>query len=39
MRQKQAVQIVVDAVTQSFPDSRVEVDSLDRPWFPSTNGH
>ena len=27
----EAVQILVDAVTQGFPDSRVEVDSLDRP--------
>ena len=31
VRQKQlVVQILVDAVTQSFPDSRVVVDSLDR---------
>ena len=29
----EAVQILVDAVTPGFPDSRVEVDSLDRPWF------
>ena len=29
----EAVQILVDAVTQGFPDSRVEVESLDRPWF------
>ena len=28
-----AVQILVDAVKQGFSDSRVEVDSLDRPWF------
>ena len=35
----EAVQILVDAVTQSFPDSRVEVDSLDRPWFRFVNGH
>ena len=33
------VQILVDAVTQGFPDSRVEVDSLDRPWFRFANGH
>ena len=26
----EAMQILVDAVTQSFPDSRVVVDSLDR---------
>ena len=31
VRQKQlVVQILVDAVTQSFPDIRVVVDSLDR---------
>ena len=35
----EAVQILVDAVTQGFPDSRVEVDSLDRPWFRFANGH
>ena len=29
----EAVQILVDAVTQGFSDSRVEVDSLNRPWF------
>ena len=29
----EAVQILVDVVTQGFPDSRVEVESLDRPWF------
>ena len=45
VRQKQlvvsieAVQILVDAVTQGFPDSRVEVDSLDRPWFRFADGH
>ena len=33
------MQILVDAVTQSFSDSRVEVDSLDRPWFRFANGH
>ena len=27
------MQILVHAVTQGFPDSRVEVDYLDRPWF------
>ena len=35
----EAVQILVDAVTQGFSDSRVEVDSLDRPWFRFANGH
>ena len=35
----EAVQILVDAVTQGFPDSRVEVDSLDRPRFRLANGH
>ena len=29
----EAVQILVDAVKQGSPDSRVEVDSLGRPWF------
>ena len=29
----------MDAVTQGSPDSRVEVDSLDRPWFRFANGH
>ena len=29
----EAVQILVDAVKRGFPESRVEVDSLDRPWF------
>ena len=29
----EAVQILVDVVTQGFPGSRVEVYSLDRPWF------
>ena len=28
----EAVQILVDAVTQGFPDSRAEVASLDSPW-------
>ena len=32
-------QILVDAVKQGFSDSRVEVDSLDRPWFRFANGH
>ena len=35
----EAAQILVDAVTQGFPDPRVEVDSLDRPWFRFANGH
>ena len=35
----EAVQILVDAVKQDFSDSRVEVDSLDRPWFRFANGH
>ena len=35
----EAVQILVDAVTQGFSDSRVDVDSLDRPWFRFANGH
>ena len=35
----EAVQILVDAVTQGYPDSRVEVDSLDRPWFRFAYGH
>ena len=35
----EAVQILVDAVTQGFPYSRVEVDSLDRPWFRFADGH
>ena len=35
----EAVQILVDAVTQGFPDSRAEVDSLDRSWFRFANGH
>ena len=43
VRQKQlesrAVPILVDAVKQGFSDSRVEVDSLDRPWFRFANGH
>ena len=44
VRQKQLVvlrevQILVDAVTQGFSDSRVEVDSLDRPWFRFAGGH
>ena len=33
------MQILVDAVKQGFSDSRVEVVSLDRPWFLSANGH
>ena len=33
-----AVQILVDVVTQGFPDSRVEVDSLDRRWFRFSKG-
>ena len=33
------MQILVDAVKQGFSDSRVEVDSLDRPWFRFANGH
>ena len=33
----EAVQILVDAV-KHFSDSRVEVDSLDRPWFRFANG-
>ena len=32
------MQNLVDAVTQVFPDSRVDVDSLDRPWFRFANG-
>ena len=35
----EAVQILVDAVKQGFSDSRVEVDSLDRPWFRFAKGH
>ena len=35
-----AVQILVDAVKQVFfSNSRVEVGSLDRPWFRFANGH
>ena len=34
----EAVQILVDAVKQGFSYSRVEVDSLDRPWFRFANG-
>ena len=34
-----AVQILVDAVKQGFSDSRVEVDSPDRPWFRFADGH
>ena len=33
------MQILVDAVKLSVSDSRVELDSLDRPWFRSANGH
>ena len=29
----------MNAVTQGFPDTRVEVDSLDRPWFRFANGN
>ena len=35
----EAAQILVVAVKQGFSDSRVEVDSLDRPWFCFANGH
>ena len=35
----EAVQILVDAVTQGFSDSRVEVESLDRAWFRFAKGH
>ena len=35
----EAVQILVDVVTQGFPGSRVEMDSLDRPWFRFADGH
>ena len=35
----EAVQILVDAVKQGISDFRVEVDSLDRPWFRFANGH
>ena len=35
----EAVQTLVDAVKQGFSDSRVEVNSLDRPWFRFANGH
>ena len=35
----EAVQILMDAVAQGFPGSRVEVDSLDRPWFRFADGH
>ena len=35
----QAVQILVDAVTEGFLGSPVEVDTLDRPWFRFANGH
>ena len=35
----EAVQILVDAVKQDFSNSRVEVDSLDRPWFRFVGGH
>ena len=34
-----AVQITVDVLTPGFPQSLVEVDSLDRPWFRFANGH
>ena len=44
VRQKQLVEskqcrFLVDAVRQGFSDSRVEMDSLDRPWFRFANGH
>ena len=44
VRQKQLVEsrqcrFLVDAVKQGFSDSRVEVDSLDRPWFRFSYGH
>ena len=29
----EAMRALVDAVAQGFPESLVEVDSLDRPWF------
>ena len=35
----EAVQILVDAVKQGFSDSRVDVDSLDRPWFRFADDH
>ena len=35
----EAVQILVAAVTQGFSDSRVEVDSLGRPFFRFAGGH
>ena len=35
----EAGQMLVDSVTPGFPDSRVEVDSLDRPWFRFVEGH
>ena len=35
----EAVQITVDVLTPGFPQSLVEVDSLDRPWFRFANGH
>ena len=35
----EAVRILVDAVTHGCLDSRVEVDSLERPWFRFANGH
>ena len=35
----EAEKMLLDAVTQGFSDSRVEVDSLDRPWFRFANGH
>ena len=35
----EAVQILAEAVIHGFPHSRVEVDSLDRPWFRFADGH
>ena len=35
----EAVKILVEMQKQGFSDSRVEVDSLDRPWFRFANGH
>ena len=35
----EAVQILVNALTSGFPDSRVKVDSLDCVWFRFAKGH
>ena len=35
----EAMRVLVDAVAQGFPESLVEVDSLDRPWFRFADGH